>query len=339
MGQAARRLSKRFGRHPQLLEELQQWCVHMLATRGLKPTSCRNYLEAACSLAEWMIDHGVERDELDTDQVDAWLKDLYIRNRLSGETRALHLVGARAWYQWRQWQGLSGNPLAEISGPRKPHRLPRKFRPDQVRALLGACDRQTLAGKRDYAVMIFALSTGARVGEIRRLRISQLELRQRVGRVSIDGKGAKERSVSFEGPVIEALLDWMHARQDLRLLDPDLVWCSLRRLSPGASLSIRGVDWILQRAARRAGLKPHEVSWRRWRVTYATELYDSGAADIEEIRQLLGHASIETTRRYISVSERMRVSRMSARHLRRLVGDERSLPLWLQGKGVSDEAH
>ncbi|HSX64295.1 MAG TPA: site-specific integrase, partial [Pseudoxanthomonas sp.] len=74
--------------------------------------------------------------------------------------------------------------------------------------------------------------------------------------------------------------------------------------------------------------KLREWGIHRFRVTFATQLYDDGA-DIETIRALMGHESIETTRRYLAVSERARRTRLSADRQHRVLGTKPTgTPLW-----------
>ena len=92
-------------------------------------------------------------------------------------------------------------------------------------------------------------------------------------------------------------------------------------------LTLSGVERRVRQAARTAGLRQWGV--HRFRVTFATLLYDDGAG-IEEIRNLLGHESIETTRRYIDVSERARKTRLSASAQHVALGTRNtSGPRWL----------
>jgi site-specific recombinase XerD len=134
--------------------------------------------------------------------------------------------------------------------------------------------------------------------------------------------------VSFEGPGIKSILEWMQARDSLELLEPTRLWTTVGKQG-GRPITQRGLEHALSRVAGRAKVAPFRM--RMLRVTFATELYDSGS-DIEEIRKLLGHESIETTRRYLAVSERMQKARIPGKRMRAIIGDERDVPLWLQQK-------
>ncbi len=96
----------------------------------------------------------------------------------------------------------------------------------------------------------------------------------------------------------------------------------------GQALTVRGFEEMVSIHARAAGLR--EWGIHRFRVTFATQLYDDGA-DIETIRHLMGHESIETTRRYLAVSERARRTRLSANRQHRVLGTKPTgAPLWVR---------
>ncbi|MDQ2069331.1 tyrosine-type recombinase/integrase [Natronospira bacteriovora] len=314
---------------PEAREEWLRWGVHLRVTRGVSVRTCDRYLRAVGEFLQWLEPGPANGlDGVDRDTVDGWMESLYLERRLGAQTRQVLLVALRSFLAWRSLESGEPNPAADVRGPRKPKTEARKLTHRQVRKLIQATSGPGLTALRDRCLLVFLLSTGARPIEIRRLCLGDLDLRERMGRVRFRGKGAKERTVSFEGPAIKALLEWLQARDQLDLLEPDRLWTTVGKQA-GRPITERGLDKALGRVAKRAKVAPFGL--RMLRVTFATELYDSGS-DIEEIRKLLGHESIETTRRYLAVSERMQKARIPGRRLRAIIGDERDVPLWLRHK-------
>lgn len=318
----------RLDKHKALLDELLDWGVHLRVTRSVAVRTCARYLVAVADFGLWLARGQRSLADIDRDLIDDWMEYLYLERRLAATSRQVMLIAVRSFLDWRVLEHGGENPARQVRGPRKKKTEPRKLSPKQVQKLVQACDPSRIGGLRDLCMLVFMLSTGARPGEMAMLRLDQLDMREQVGRVRFEGKGAKERTVSFEGPAIKLLVDWLQARDQLDLLEPQRVWTTLSKNDTGRPLSQRGLERTLQRMGKRARVG---FSARHLRVTFATELYES-RSDIEEIRKLLGHESIETTRRYLSVSDRMQKARIPSRHMRRLIGDQSGIPMWAEQK-------
>jgi integrase/recombinase XerC len=143
-------------------------------------------------------------------------------------------------------------------------------------------------------VVVVLLNTGLRASELCGLKLSDLELSERRGRLHVRGKGDKARTVPLNAGVREALREWLSVRPaaaDDRLF--------IGRRGP---LTPSGVWRIVTKLARRAGLEdvhPHAL-----RHTFATRLLREAGADLVTVAELLGHESVNTTARYTRPSEK-----------------------------------
>ena len=114
------------------------------------------------------------------------------------------------------------------------------------------------------------------------------------------GKGGKERVWPLPAAAREALGVWLDSRRGAGLLAEPL-FTSLRPGRDAARrLGVRDIRRVLKARARRAGIADR-VHPHRLRHSYATHLLDMGA-DLREIQELLGHASLSTTEKYTAVS-------------------------------------
>jgi integrase/recombinase XerC len=143
----------------------------------------------------------------------------------------------------------------------------------------------TEIGTRNRAMIAFMLDTGVRRTEVVNLELKDLDLKEGLARII--GKGRKERYVLFAPSTVDLLKRWLTIRGD----EPGSVFW----------LNYEGVKMVFNRVRREAGLKvfhPHQL-----RHTTATNLLAAGA-DTHSVRRMLGHASVLTTERYLSMSPR-----------------------------------
>lgn len=219
-------------------------------------------------------------------------------------TIARHVASLRRYFDWLRRRGrIEVDPSARLSAPGHDGRLPRVLRRDEIEVLLDEGPPPTddpveaALAQRDRAVLEILYGSGLRVAEACGLRPVDIDLPR--SRVTVWGKGSKQRTVPLSAPAVDALRQWLdHGRAVLVDADtPDDVVFVNRRAHP---LTPRDVRRILDRRA--AGpAHPHAL-----RHTFATHLLDGGA-DLRAVQELLGHADLATTQLYTHVSrERLR---------------------------------
>ena len=106
---------------------------------------------------------------------------------------------------------LLQDPVLAVRLRPHPRPLPRTLGTRDLKALTEAIDTSTLRGKRDRAMLEVAYGCGLRVSELVGLKLYQIDLDARL--VVVMGKGDKERLVPIGGAALEALADYLAARQ------------------------------------------------------------------------------------------------------------------------------
>ncbi len=145
---------------------------------------------------------------------------------------------------------------------------------------------------RDLAMIDLLASTGMRVGEMVKLNREDIDFENR--ECIVFGKGDKERKVYFDARAKIHLQNYLHGRTDE---DPALF---VTLLKPYNRLNISGVEIRLRELGRRLNIpKVHPHKFRR---TLATMAIDKGMP-IEQVQQLLGHQSVDTTLQYAMVNQ------------------------------------
>jgi integrase/recombinase XerC len=170
---------------------------------------------------------------------------------------------------------------------------------DEVFHLLEQTAGQTVLDIRDRATLELLYSGGLRVAELVGLNLEDLDLNQRLARVW--GKGGKERLVMVGSQAFQALNLYLQVRREL--LTPDspasgreAVFLNYR----GGRLTTRSVARMVEHWALKAGLS-QPLSPHGLRHTFATHLLE-GKADLRAVQELLGHAQLSTTQKYLHVN-------------------------------------
>jgi integrase len=154
--------------------------------------------------------------------------------------------------------------------------------PDHVAALLGSCDRGSVTGRRDLAVLTLLARLGLRAGEVAGLTLDDFDWR--AGEVVVKGKGRRSERLPVPvdvGETVTGYLDGGRPRVECRSV-------FLRVCAPIVGISAVGVSSIVARACERAGVPV--AGAHRLRHSAATSMLRAGAS-LGEIGQVLRHRS------------------------------------------------
>lgn len=208
------------------------------------------------------------------------------RRHLMGKRRPAtvnrRLVAIRKWLDWALEKGLVSKRPKMPKRVRQEKLAPRALSRKEQNALLRAVERGGKA--RDRAAVYVLLFCGLRVGELVGLRVEDLELKAKRGKIRVAGKGAKFREVPVPANVRQALREYLGDRKSGPVF-----------LGQRGPLTARGVQQMLAKYAYQArieGLTPHTL-----RHTFATNLLNSGV-DLVKVAALLGHENLNTTAVY-----------------------------------------
>ncbi len=265
--------------------------------RGLSPATLANYLPIVRGfLNEQFGGRSLHFDDLRAVDIHRFIVQ---RARVGSRGRAKLVVTAlRSFLRFLQQRGLLATDLAAavpgIAGWRLAH-LPKALPPEQVELLLASCDRGTLAGRRDYAVLMLLARLGLRGGEVSAMTLDDLDWER--GEIVVHGKGQRLVRLPLPADVGSAVVDYL--RQDRPACATRRVFirtCAPRRgfISPAT------VCCIVRRALKRAGLSPEFKGAHLLRHSLATDLLRRGAS-LVEIGQLLRHSQPNTTQIYAKV--------------------------------------
>lgn len=269
-----------------------------------------DYLRGECHLAEnsvsayrrditrlykWLAGRNITTLKIrDLAEYAGWLH----RQDLAAASVARHVISLKIFCRYLQLEGILRENAAELLGSQKLwERVPHVLTAEQVERLLDAPKRFDKLWRRDRAMLELLYATGCRASELSHLRLRDLHLAE--GYCKCRGKGDKERIVPLGKRAIATTREYLeHERTPIvaRLnRAPDWVLISRR----GMRLRRERIWELFKQYALRAGV-PADMSPHTLRHSFATHML-AGGADLRQVQELLGHASIATTQIYTHV--------------------------------------
>lgn len=302
-----------------------------LESRAFSPATVRAYAFDLVNFARFLIERGIDVAEVVPTDVFDWIDWQSVRrpgrekvvaitagrgsspasvNRRVAAVRALFehqvLSGAREDNPVpapRRGQGLRPKARGVLGhlGPGRPRqggrlvrqqrRLPESVEPADVSAFLA-----DLGTHRDRAIVLLMVLGGLRAAEVRSLQLADVDQGRR--RVRVVGKGGRERTVPVERAFFAELAAYLRSERPPGLSTPEC-FVVLHGQTTGRAMTEAGMRSIFRYHRATSGatrVRPH-----RLRHTYGTELAAAGI-DLLVLRDLMGHASPETTAGYVHLS-------------------------------------
>ena len=259
------------------------------ATAGCYAKQARKFLEHLAGPLDAAL------AQLDAGQVTSFMAG-YCRDRNPGSAKAT-VTAVRALLRFLHVTGQVPVPLAgavpAVAGWRLAS-LPRGLDAAVVARLLASCDRGTVTGRRDFAVLTVLARLGLRGAEVAALELADVDWLG--GAVAVRGKGSRIERLPLPADVGEAVAAYLVAGRPR--CGARAVFCTVR--APYQQLSPAAIRAIMGRACRRAGLP--RAGAHRLRHSLATEMLRAGAS-LPEVGQVLRHRSQLATSVYAKVDE------------------------------------
>jgi len=218
---------------------------------------------------------------------------------LSRRSIGRKLAAVRSFFKFLIRNGvLSVNPAKGIQTPKYQKKLPAFLGIPEALRLLSLPDGHSPVGLRDRAILEIFYGTGIRLRELTNMDLDDINFSK--GLIRIYGKGRKERLVPLGKNAAQTLQAYLEKRhlllQNTPYHDRKAVFLSER----GKRIPPRSVQQLVRKylsmISEMSSLSPHLL-----RHTFATHLLEAGA-DLEAVKELLGHASLSTTQIYTHVT-------------------------------------
>ena len=274
---------------------------HLALERHLSPATVEAYRRDLSQLAAFLRRAHRDLSGAGIDDLRRFLAQLtslgYARASIARRVGAIH-----TFYLWAVSSGVvAEDPAALLGRPKVISRLPVVLRVAEAAALVEAPDAgedasevESAVALRDRAILELMYGSGLRVSEVAGVTVDRVDLDR--ARVTVVGKGDKEREVPLGDPARQAVVAWLTVRSVLTPGEGDELFINRR----GRPIGPRDIRRLVGRYGR-AALSGRRVTPHTLRHSFATHLLEGGA-DIRAVQEMLGHASVATTQRYTHVS-------------------------------------
>lgn len=283
---------------PDLAQKFAEWVNFLTYEKHFSKHTLRAYVSDVHQFFEFLTKH-FGRPPSMNDLGNATLADFrsYLtRLTVDGagaSTRARALASVRNFLRWLDKQGYLHNPaIGGIRTPKMPKRLPRALPVEQAKSVLAHADElptEHWVGLRDKALFTLLYGAGLRIDEALQLNYGS---KPKDGWVRIIGKGSKEREVPIL-PIIDTALNEYIAQSPFPFEKDTPLFLGVR----GGRLD-QSIAQKQMRHLRRAFGLPESLTPHALRHSFATHILVNGG-DLRSIQELLGHASLKTTQKYL----------------------------------------
>ena len=223
--------------------------------------------------------------ELDSEQVLDYLHLVKSKGTPSATFFKFTVYGMRAACK------LRGLPYQQFSLPAIEHsnKMPTVLNASEVKQLIKVCDLL-----KHRLLLGLCYGCGLRCGEVRNLRIGDADIERGMLHVR-QGKGSKDRVLPLGTMLCRGIKEYLQAERPQTFLFEG---------HTGGAFSQRGAQWVMSQALKKTSIVKEDVSLHTLRHTYATHLLEQGV-NILTIKELLGHAHIDTTMIYLHLAKPM----------------------------------
>jgi integrase/recombinase XerC len=227
--------------------------------------------------------------------VRSWLASL-IDSGHSHRSVNRKLSSVKAYFNFLVREGqLSSNVAARVSTLKIPRHLPVSASKSEMQQVFhGNLKDGSFKSKRDLLILELLYSTGIRLSELINLKISDVD--RSLMSIKVTGKRNKQRIIPITGPLVDCIDAYLLARESVVNAGVSEIIITDKGKKAYSVFIYRTVTKYLGEAGVKGRKSPHVL-----RHTFATHMLNEGA-DLNAIKELLGHASLAATQVYTHVS-------------------------------------
>ncbi len=274
-------------------KEIEDFGDYLLVEKGYSPNTIAGYGRDLADFAAYLSSISVSSlAKAQRRDIMNYLADLYKRG-LSANSTGRRMSALRSFYKFLLLdKRIEEDPMVNLESPKIAKYLPNVLTQEEVELLLAQPDTNTMAGKRDKAILETLYATGIRVSELVGLNTYDVNLKFTYAKCF--GKGGKERLVPLGSYAVSALAEYITSVRPKYLKDNAEAALFLNQR--GRRLGRQTVWNLLKLYSSSAGLAA-TISPHTLRHSLATHMLENGA-DLRTVQEILGHVDLATTQIY-----------------------------------------
>ena len=298
----------------------EQYLRYLMVELNLAPRTIFDYAVSIRTFLRWVKRSQKKSGRLEPSQIcaeDVSLQDLAVleRNDIyeflafcttdrdnSASSRSAKLSALRSFYKYLTERDTSGvvtiNPTLQIDTPKKEKQVPQYLNLDEVRLLLKTVKNS--GSERDICMLLWLASCGMRLSEL--VSVNMKDVRKGTGEADLrlKGKGRKERIIPLSPQCVEV---WEHYLTERAAYRNSATEEALFLSNRGTRISTRRVEQIVDHYIEEAGLQGKGYHVHSLRHSTATNLLKHTSANLMDVKNMLGHANVSSTERYLHLTE------------------------------------
>lgn len=288
------------------LDNLIQGFKLSCQTEGKSPKTIEWYTSFLCRFLQFLTlnSYPINIAQVNKDHVRAFIRHLQVEAKtphsekpLSQATVQGYVRTLKAFFTWvTREEYLGTNPMTKIPVPRATSKVINTLSQEQIARLSAVCHSSNGSGYRNLTILLLLLDSGIRVSELVSIELYDINLAE--GSIKIRrAKGNKERFIPIGSLVQRTFWKYINHYRPQPLTD------KVTRLflsDSGLPLTISGIQQMLRRCGKRAGITGVRCSPHTFRHTFSKNYLLNGG-DIFSLQKILGHSSLASVRLYLNL--------------------------------------
>ena len=273
------------------------------------PLTIRSYTDSLAFFVDFLLDMGMPTDpeKIRGEHIEAFMEYLLHERKVAPSTAATRYRGLQAYFKWATGDDriiTTGSPIRKSK-----IKIDKKDAPvlddATIKAILAACQGDSLLDRRDMAIIRLLLDTGLRRTELANIKLEDVDLDRQ--RIEVIGKGSKKRTVPYQRKAARDLDRYLRMRNKSPHASSPALW--LGQLGP---ISSDTVARIVQDRSKKAGITS-KVYPHLWRHTWA-HLFLADGGNEGDLMALAGWTNRAMLSRYASSMATERAIEAHKRH-------------------------
>lgn len=268
----------------------------------VSPVTVKSYVSGVRVFLQYLSENDIHTPTRET----VLLFKKHLTANKSNGTIATYLSALRRFFSWCASEGLYPNITDGIKSPKIDARHKKDaFTANQLKSIIGGINRNSLKGKRDYALFCLISATGLRTVEVVRANVSDIRNTGGVDCLFVQGKGrtSKTEFVKLSGHVMKAIQAYLNARGTVA--DDEPLFASISHRNNGQRMTTRSISRICKTAMISAGYVSKRWTAHSLRHSAVTLALIAGIS-IQEVSQFARHSNISVTMIYAHDVERLK---------------------------------